>query len=657
MMRDLTALAEVGGLPELARRPEILDPLTALLVAENHVLLVGKSGAGKTAAIESLAQAVAGRDCGIPEPLHGRPVWEYLVTAFQYESTYVNAFETRVHNIVRGCVRRRAILVIDRIEESLVAGICEGKEERSLANLLLPYLSGSGVVVAGTTTPEGYRRMLELNPAFASRFHVVDVPPMTAEQVARLVPCLEDSRLFRDTRIDPAAVGEAVKVGLRFFPWQALPGSAVGLLRAAAAMTAHGAPVRAATGSGQSGESTGPPSGQSACVTRGDVIRAVQRRFGLPDWLVMREISTDRAAVIAQMESEVFGQREAVEAVADALLRVKAELNDPRRPTASFLLLGPTGVGKTQLARTTARVLFGSEERMARYDMGEYATLEAVQGLTGRARYGRRSLVAEVMAQPFLVILFDEVEKAHPRLQALLLSLLGEGRLTDDLGRTATFTNCIIFLTSNLGAHLYGKTPLGFGVGDGGLVNRRTLMAQVEEAFLPEFLNRLTRVIHFSPLSRETVLRIAQRELDAVAARPGLQQYGLTLTARTVVLDMLAQRGFSKRYGAREMQRAVEDLVVRPLADAICAGRVPMGAEVTLDPTGDRISLRVKKRSSRPPAARTTLTREHLSGGSETGLGLREGCLDNAPRAGEQHLAHPRLAGVGMRAHGGPWTK
>jgi ATP-dependent Clp protease ATP-binding subunit ClpC len=576
--RDLTALARDDRLPPLEFRWDRLRPLMSLLANGQPVLLVGESGAGKTALVESVAHLLARDDAAVPPALHDRRILECPVATFQFECLYVNEFETRVQHIIRRCREDRVVLFVDRVEEAVVAGACEGKDERTLANLLLPYLADSRLAFVGATTPEGYRFMLRHNPSFASRFAILEVPPVSRAEMPRLFRSLS-ARIRRQygVALTASALTEAIHLGERFYPWRAFPGTAVDLVRETVAVAACSPPAQ-----GWVPESS--PGARPQRVTGRQVRAVFCGRRGLPRWLVDPEQTVRREELIAEFETELFGQTQAVEAVVDALLTFKADLNDRTRPIAAFLLAGPTGVGKTQLAKATARILFGSEERMMRYDMAEYAHWETIAALVGgRVRTGRRSLVAEVLAQPFAVILLDEIEKAHPHVQALLLSVLGEGRLTDDAGRTANFANTVIFMTSNVGADLYGRSAIGFHQhGAIASVTEHEVRTRVSSAFLPEFINRLTQIIICPPLMHDTILRIAERELRQLTSRTGLRRLGLALEPDRQALAVLAQRGFSPEYGARQMKRAVEELVVKPLAEMICAGRSPLRCRLRL---------------------------------------------------------------------------
>jgi ATP-dependent Clp protease ATP-binding subunit ClpC len=574
-VRHLTAMAKAGVLQPLIPRPIVSARLTRMLAAGEHVVLVGPHGAGKTAVVELLAQELA--EGGGPLGRQSRPIVQYTPAHFQLGAVYVNQFETRVHDVVHACRERHAILFLDRAEEAVHAGAAEGKEDRTVANLLLPFLTGTQMTIVAETTHEGLRFMIRRNPEFSQRFRRIDVPAMTpAETLALQANLGSELKRVYSVGLDRRALVEAIDQSERFLPDMALPGKAADILREAASLTPNGA------------QPSVPPQ-----VTSEEVRDVLRRRFGLPDWLIDSEREIERCELIRSLSTEVYGQPNAVEAVVDAMLMYRAGLNERGRPIASLLLVGPSGVGKTQLARATARLLFGAEGNLLRYDMAEYATWDTLRAFTSASAAGEHSgLVTEILAQPFRVLLFDEIEKAHPHAQALLLSVLGEARLTDDRGHTANFANTLIFLTSNVGADLYDRRSIGFGCSDAfPRGTDRELQTRLRHAFLPEFLNRLSGVVPLAPLTRDTTELIAARELRSIASRAGLRRLRIVLEFHQDVVSLLAARGFDPGGGARRMTRTVEELVGHPLARRLSSGHVKVGDCVTVRVVGDRLAF------------------------------------------------------------------
>jgi ATP-dependent Clp protease ATP-binding subunit ClpA len=397
-------------------------------------------------------------------------------------------------------------------------------------------------------------------------------------------------------RIKPECLKEIIRMS-RFYRWQAFPGKAFLLLKAALAQKAIAktpAPRRRAQreqgvvdwADTELTAKTLASSGRAQLTVR-DIQALVKTRTGLPSFLLFREEPVERQALVEKLRAQLFEQEQAIEAVVDAILTFKAEINDPERPLANFLFTGPTGVGKTELVKLVADLLFGSRSRVIRYDMGEYTDPESVSRLAGEGRQDgpRRGLVEEVLAEPFSVILLDEVEKAHPSLFSLLLPVLGEGQLTDVSGRTASFANTIIIMTSNLGADLYGRRPIGLSPSQaegGGFEIERAILQKIRAFFAPEFLNRLTKILHFRPLSREAVARVAEKTIHEALARPGLRDLNLQVSVDASLFEELLKRGYHPEYGARPMQRAVEELVVYPLARVLASGRVASSQPVHL---------------------------------------------------------------------------
>lgn len=571
--REITKLAGETGLDPVLSPERVTRSLSALLASGHSPLLVGRDGVGKRAAVETLATKIALTPEALPDALKKRKILDCDLAAFQGNCLYTHEFETRIDSIVRKCRESQTVLFVNQLHLVVRAGALSGYEERTVATLLTPSLSRREITLIGATTPEGYRTILRHNPRFAACLTPVEVSEPTAEQTLTLLEDLR--RLFQihyKVRIHPAALTEIMRM-TRLYRWQAFPGKAFELLKAALADKAMARSV------------TQTPS-RKPMITVRDIQALVKTRTGLPPFLLFREEPVQRHKLIEHFEANLFDQRQAIEAVADAILTFKADLNAPERPLASFLCTGPTGVGKTELVKLVAKTIFGSRDRVIRYDMAGYTNPASVARLAGEGDEGpRRGLVEEVLAQPFSVILFDELEKAHPSFFTLLLPILGEGRLTDVTGRTASFANALVFMTSNLGAELYGQRPIGLSPSqDGGrdLDVHKAILRRIQEFFPPEFLNRLTKVLCFAPLSRDAVKRVAEKTVQEALRRPGLRDLDLTVSVDLSLFDELMRRGYHPEYGARPMQRAVEELIVYPLAGVLAEGRVASSQSVHL---------------------------------------------------------------------------
>ncbi len=579
---ELTTLAREGRLEPVAVSEPLVQTIATLLAAGQAPVLSGRKGAGKTAVVESFATRITEAPLWLPSTLRNRRIVECTVIAFQSGRLYAHEFETRLESIVRKCQEGRVILFLDQLHLAVKAGAVSGYEERTVATLLTPSLARREIALLGATTPEGYKALLRHHPSFAACFTPVEVPEQTAEETLTLLPQLRPAfeKRYR-IGIRRESLREVVRLTERFYRFQAFPGKAFTLLKAALAQKA----LAKTLGRDQAG-----------LLTAKDIQALVQTRTGLPSFLLFREEPVERQALIDQLQARLFDQDPALEAVVDAILTFKADLNEPERPVASFLFAGPTGVGKTELVKLVAELLFGSRDRVIRYDMGEYADAGSVARLIGEEREGpRRGLVEEVLAQPFAVILFDEIEKAHPSIFSLLLSLLGEGRLTDATGRTASFANSLIILTSNLGAELYGRRAIGLlQAGSDPSEVKRAILERIRAFFPPEFLNRLTKILLFKPLSRAAVAKVAEKALRQALTRPGLQDRRLQVTVDPLLFEQLLIQGFHPEYGARPMERAVQELVVYPLARALAAGHLASGQKVVLSYADGMPQLRIQ---------------------------------------------------------------
>lgn len=590
--RELTTLAGEMQLDPVLAPEEVTQPLAALLASGHSPLLIGRDGVGKKTGVETVALKMALMPEALPETLRAQKILEVDSAAFQHGCLYIHEFETRLQTIVKKCREAKTILFLDQLHVAVKAGTLSSNDERTIATLLLPAVARREIALIGATTPEGYRGILRHNPRFAACLTPLEVSEATAEQTLTL---MEDLRSHFERRyhikIRPASLAEIIRM-TRLYTWQAFPGKAFAILKAAIAEKALERrlfPDRKPT------------------ISVHDIQGLVQKRTGLPSFLLFREEPVQRHTLIEHFKSRLFEQDKAIEAVADAILTFKAELNNPDRPVASFLFTGPTGVGKTELVKLVAEMLFGSRERVIRYDMGEYTDPASVARLAGEGRHdsSRHGLVEEVLAQPFSIVLFDEIEKAHPSIFSLLLPILGEGRLTDVTGRSASFANSLIIMTSNLGSDLYGQRPIGLSPvqdAERHAEIHKAILRRIQDFFAPEFLNRLTKVLCFEPLSQAAIRRVADKTVQQALRRPGIRELDLTVSVDPSLFAELMRQGYHPAYGARPMERAVEELVIYPLARILAAGRVASGQPVALTWSHGRTTVTyVERAHSRLP--------------------------------------------------------
>jgi len=573
--RDLTRLAQEGRLDPVLCRDAELDRMIEILCRrqKNNPCLLGEPGVGKSALAEALAQRIAAGQ--ITPALRGKRVLALDMASMVAGTKYRGDFEERFKNLLEELYRDRStILFIDEIHLIAGAGAAEGAIDA--ASILKPMLARGEIQLIGATTPEEYRKTIQKDSALERRFGrvMVEEPtPAAAETIlAGLMPRYER---YHGVSIPPEAIHAAVELSVRYLPGRYLPDKAIDLLDEAAAAR------RIADASG----------GRRA-LTPADIARVVSKASGVPAERV-GEAERERLANLEQrLAAEVIGQPQAVAAVASAIRRSRTGLRESGRPIGAMLFLGPTGVGKTQLARTLAKCWFGSEKALLRFDMSEYMErhtvarlLGAPPGYVGHDEGGQ--LTEAVRRRPYSVVLFDEIEKAHSDIQNLLLQILEDGNLTDSQGRRADFSNTIILLTSNLGARcLSGQTsPLGFGAAAAETRRRgQQAIQEAKEFFRPELMGRLDETVLFDPLGPEQLAGIADRllvELEQRAARQGYTLHHTPAAAKVLAGDKVPP------YGARELRRTVSRAVEQALADRIAAGTAHPGTVYTADADAD----------------------------------------------------------------------
>ena len=573
--RDLTRLAQEGRLDPVLCRDAELDRMIEILCRrqKNNPCLLGEPGVGKSALAEALAQRIAAGQ--ITPALRGKRVLALDMASMVAGTKYRGDFEERFKNLLEELYRDRStILFIDEIHLIAGAGAAEGAIDA--ASILKPMLARGEIQLIGATTPEEYRKTIQKDSALERRFGrvMVEEPtPAAAETIlAGLMPRYER---YHGVSIPPEAIHAAVELSVRYLPGRYLPDKAIDLLDEAAAA-----------------RRIADASGTRRALTPADIARVVSKASGVPAERV-GEAERERLANLEQrLAAEIIGQPQAVAAVASAIRRSRTGLRESGRPIGAMLFLGPTGVGKTQLARTLAKCWFGSEKALLRFDMSEYMErhtvarlLGAPPGYVGHDEGGQ--LTEAVRRRPYSVVLFDEIEKAHSDIQNLLLQILEDGNLTDSQGRRADFSNTIILLTSNLGARcLSGQTsPLGFGAAAAETQRRgQQAIQEAKEFFRPELMGRLDETVLFDPLGPEQLAGIADRllvELEQRAARQGYTLHHTPAAAKVLAGDKVPP------YGARELRRTVSRAVEQALADRIAAGTAHPGTVYTADVDAD----------------------------------------------------------------------
>ena len=569
--RDLTRLAQEGRLDPVLCREAELDRMIEILCRrqKNNPCLLGEPGVGKSALAEALAQRIASGQ--IIPALRGKRLLALDMASMVAGTKYRGDFEERFKNLLEELYRDRStVLFIDEIHIIAGAGAAEGAIDA--ASILKPMLARGEIQLIGATTPEEYRKTIQNDSALERRFCKVMVEepaPADAEKILNgLMPRYER---YHGVAIPPQAIHAAVEFSVRYLPGRFLPDKAIDLLDEAAA-------ARRIADTG----------GEKKALSPADIAHVVSKASGVPAERV-GEAERERLAHLEErLSAEVIGQSRAVAAVASAIRRSRTGLRESGRPIGAMLFLGPTGVGKTQLARTLAKCWFGSEKALLRFDMSEYMERHTVArligappGYVGHDEGGQ--LTEAVRRRPYSVVLFDEIEKAHSDIQNLLLQILEDGSLTDAQGRKSDFSNTIILLTSNLGARcLSGQTaPLGFGAATSE-TSRRSQQAvqEAKEFFRPELMGRLDETVLFDPLGPAQLEGIADRLLCELEQRAAAQVYTLRHTAaaaKTLAGDKVPP------YGARELRRTVSRAVEQALADRIAAGTAHPGVVYTAD--------------------------------------------------------------------------
>ncbi|PRY45109.1 ATP-dependent Clp protease ATP-binding subunit [Umezawaea tangerina] len=633
--RDLTAEARDGLLDPVVGRDDVIDEVLEVLSrrTKNNPVLIGDPGVGKTAIVEGIAQRMAGGE--VPATLEGRRLISLDLAGMVAGSKYRGEFEERLQGVIDevSVANRMVVLFIDELHTLVGAGSAEGAP-MDAANMLKPALSGGRLQVVGATTVEDYRRHIAKDPALERRFQPILVAEPSREQAVEILRGLRGRyESHHGVRVTDEALVAAVELSTRYIADRFLPDKAVDLVDRAGSRVRlrekSAAPdpaplqrrvanlereIAAATAQDDDGrvlyledelaratadlETARAAMVDAPTVDADDVAEVVSRSTGIP---VSRLTEAERHRLLhleEHLHQRIVGQDEAVEAVADAVRQGRAGLKHPNRPIGSFLFLGPTGVGKTEVARALAEALFGSRDRLIRFDMSEFSQQHTVTRLTGAppgyvGYDDAGQLTGAVRRTPYSVLLLDEIEKAHPDVFNTLLQVLDAGRLTDAQGRTADFANTAIIMTSNIGAEqLLAAASSGRSAED----VREPLMTTVRRYFRPEFLNRLDEIILFRGLDADQLRQITGLLLEETRER--LLEQDITLEVDEQAVDWLAARGYAPEHGARPLRRTIGRELDRRLSRALLAGELRGGQHVVVGITDSAPTLAVTDRET-----------------------------------------------------------
>src|SRR6266705_2161720 len=635
--RDLTEIARKGEMdPVIGRKNEIERVIQILCRrTKNNPVLLGEAGVGKTAIVEGLAQEIAAGN--VPELLRDKRVITLDLALMVAGTKYRGQFEERIKAVMDEIRRsKNIILFIDELHTIVGAGSAEGTMDAS--NIIKPALSRGELQCVGATTLNEYRKYIEKDAALERRFQTVKVDAPTVDEAILILKGLRPKyEAHHKAKLTDEALETAVKFSERYITGRFLPDKAIDVMDEAGARARINAMTRPPNVKEIEKEIEEIRLEKAAAlrdrekrtkekldtiltkwreereekevvVTADDMMHIISKVTGVPLQRMEQEEMQKLLKMEAELKLRVIGQDEAVTAISKALRRSRADLKDPRRPIGSFVFLGPTGVGKTYLARTLAEFMFGDPDALIQIDMSEYMEKFTASRLIGSppgyVGYEEGGQLSEaVRRRPYSVVLFDEIEKAHPDVMHLLLQILEDGKITDSLGRKIDFRNTIIIMTSNVGAELLKKqTVMGFGApmeGHDYDSMRDKILDETKRVFKPEFLNRLDEIIVFHSLGKPELLRIVDLEVDKVLTR--IKAKDVHIELKQSAKEFLIEKGYDPQYGARPMRRAVERFLEDPLAEELLRGGVKPGDKVEVTAVDGKLLFQVPE--SQPQSA------------------------------------------------------
>ncbi|PWH14005.1 MAG: Clp protease, partial [Anaerolineae bacterium] len=637
--RDLTQLAREGKLdPVIGRDTEILRLIQILSRrTKNNPVLIGEAGVGKTAIVEGLAQKIANND--VPEILSGKRVLALDLGAMIAGSRFRGEFEERLKAVMEEVQRSQGdiILMIDELHTVVGAGAAQGAMDAS--NMLKPALARGELQCIGATTLDEFHKYIEKDAALERRFAPIYVDEPSVEDAIKMLKGLRDRyEAHHKVRYSDAALEAAVRLSDRYVTDRHLPDKAIDLMDEAAAklrVALYSMPPelkamkneidRLAAEEEQAGlareyERAAQKKSErlrleqeyrarrdkweaenqiDEVVDVNDIAEVVHQWTGIPVNQMMETEAEKLLHMEERLHERIIGQDEAIHAISDAIRRARSGLKDPSRPIGSFIFIGPSGVGKTELAKALAWFLFDDEDALVRIDMSEYREQHTVSRLFGAppgyVGYEEGGQLTEaVRRRPYRVLLFDEIEKAHPEVWNALLQILDDGRMTDGQGNVVDFRNTVLIMTSNLGTEYVRKGgTLGFvqkSADDGEREAHQKIEKALKSAFRPEFLNRIDEIIMFSPLSLEQMEKIVDLQMREVQAR--LDEYGVHVELTPAARAWLAKQGYDPAFGARPLRRAIQKFIESPLSVELLAKRYEKGSAVIVDIADDKIVFR-----------------------------------------------------------------
>ncbi|MCA9900153.1 MAG: ATP-dependent Clp protease ATP-binding subunit [Ardenticatenaceae bacterium] len=647
---DLTALAEENKLDPVIGRSTEIERVIQILArrTKNNPALIGEPGVGKTAIIEGLAQRII--DGRVPDILHNKRVLQLDVGSLVAGTMYRGQFEERLKRVIEELKSSDAILFIDEVHMLVGAGSAGSSVDA--ANILKPALARGELQTIGATTLEEYRKYIESDAALERRFQPIHVDEPSPEESIEILHGIKGAyEKHHNLFITEEAIEAAVNLSTRYVTERFLPDKAIDLIdESASRVRMYRVPQPAdireaydtlrdirteraiAEDEGRTEDvmhlnereediqrqldqlrAGSAEKEKSVSVTAEDIAEVLSMWTGIPIYQFTQEESARLLEMESELRQQIVGQGEAIEAIAKAVRRARAGLKDPQRPIGSFIFLGPTGVGKTELTKALAKFLFGSEDALVQLDMSEFMERHNVARLVGSppgyvGYEDAGQLTEAVRRRPYSIVVFDEIEKAHPETFNILLQIMEEGHLSDAKGQKINFRNTIIIMTSNVGADTIRRGPnLGFAFQrDDALVEqekhkemRKTLMDELKRQFRPEFINRVDSIVVFRQLSKEDIRKIVDIILGEVNER--LVEHELTLVATDAARDWLGEHGYDAEFGARPLRRLIQTEIEDRLSDAVLAGRFANGDAVIIDVADGEIVLKNEEEETAVP--------------------------------------------------------